>query len=117
MQASLEAESRGKAEAMRAKKKLEQDINELEIAVDVANKDKSDVEKTIKKLQSQIKEMQSQVIKLHKCSFNFVFRKNKQYLSCHQFEEEQRARLEAREQFNIAERRALSMAGGDHGFK
>lgn len=67
MQASLEAESRGKAEAMRAKKKLEQDINELEIAVDVAHKDKSDVEKTIKKLQSQIKEMQSQVLNLHKC--------------------------------------------------
>jgi hypothetical protein len=29
MQASLEAEAKGKAEAMRIKKKLEQDINEL----------------------------------------------------------------------------------------
>ena len=38
MQASLEAEARGKAEALRMKKKLESDINELEIALDHANK-------------------------------------------------------------------------------
>jgi sialic acid synthase SpsE len=34
MQASLEAESKGKAEAMKIKKKLEQDINELEDKTD-----------------------------------------------------------------------------------
>merc|ERR1712000_65962 len=34
LQASLEAESRAKAEALRIKKKLESDINELEIALD-----------------------------------------------------------------------------------
>merc|ERR1719347_240438 len=38
MQASLEVESKGKAEALRLKKKLESDINELEIALDHANK-------------------------------------------------------------------------------
>merc|ERR1712117_396742 len=38
MQASLEAESRAKAEALRIKKKLEADINELEIALDHSNK-------------------------------------------------------------------------------
>ena len=38
MQASLEAEAKGKAEALRMKKKLEQDINELEIALDHSNK-------------------------------------------------------------------------------
>uniref|UniRef100_A0A182R7P8 Myosin motor domain-containing protein n=1 Tax=Anopheles funestus TaxID=62324 RepID=A0A182R7P8_ANOFN len=38
MQASLEAEAKGKAEALRMKKKLEADINELEIALDHANK-------------------------------------------------------------------------------
>merc|ERR1711997_490742 len=38
MAASLEAESRGKAESLRLKKKLESDINELEIALDHANK-------------------------------------------------------------------------------
>jgi myosin heavy chain 6/7 len=38
MQASLEAEANGKAEALRMKKKLEVDINELEIALDHSNK-------------------------------------------------------------------------------
>ena len=38
MQASLEGEQKAKAEALRIKKKLEGDINELEIAVDHANK-------------------------------------------------------------------------------
>merc|ERR1712121_416320 len=50
MQASLEAESKGKAEALRAKKKLESDINELEISLDHANKANSDLQKHIKKL-------------------------------------------------------------------
>merc|ERR1712198_775323 len=51
MQASLEAEAKGKAEALRMKKKLESDINELEIALDHANKANSDLQKHIKKLQ------------------------------------------------------------------
>merc|ERR1719402_1808445 len=50
MQASLEAESKGKADALRAKKKLEADINELEIALDHSNKSNSDLQKHIKKL-------------------------------------------------------------------
>lgn len=55
MQASLEAESKGKADAMRIKKKLEQDINELEIALDSANRQKADMEKNMKRLQQQFK--------------------------------------------------------------
>ena len=51
MQASLEAESRGKAEAMRMKKKLEQDINELEVALDAANRGRAEAEKNIKRYQ------------------------------------------------------------------
>jgi len=61
MQASLEAEARGKAEAMRVKKKLEQDINELEVALDTANRGRADAEKNIKKYQQQIRELQQQV--------------------------------------------------------
>ena len=38
IQASLDSEQRAKAEALRIKKKLEGDINELEIALDHANK-------------------------------------------------------------------------------
>lgn len=54
MQASLEAESKGKAEALRIKKKLEQDINELEVALDVANRAKAEMEKNIKRYQQQV---------------------------------------------------------------
>ncbi len=38
LNASLEAEQKAKGEALRIKKKLEGDINELEIALDHANK-------------------------------------------------------------------------------
>lgn len=54
MQASLEAESKGKAEAMRIKKKLEQDINELEVALDNANRGKAEMEKNCKRYQAHI---------------------------------------------------------------
>ncbi|XP_076340345.1 myosin heavy chain, muscle-like isoform X2 [Tachypleus tridentatus] len=87
MQASLEAESRGKAEALRMKKKLESDINELEIALDHANKANADAQKNIKRYQQQIKELQQAV------------------------EEEQRGRDEAREQYAMAERRSHALQG------
>ena len=54
MQASLEAEARGKAEAIRAKKKLENDINELEMSSDGANRSRAEAEKMIKKYQTQV---------------------------------------------------------------
>ncbi|XP_076329205.1 myosin heavy chain, muscle-like [Tachypleus tridentatus] len=87
MQASLEAEARGKAEALRMKKKLESDINELEIALDHANKANADAQKNIKRYQQQIKELQQSV------------------------EEEQRGRDEAREQYAMAERRSNALHG------
>ena len=58
MQASFEAEARGKTEALRIKKKLEQDINELEVALDGANRGRAESEKNIKKLQQQIRDTQ-----------------------------------------------------------
>ena len=58
MQASLEAEAKGRAEAMRMKKKLEQDINELEIALDQANKANAEAQKTIRRYQAELIEMQ-----------------------------------------------------------
>ena len=51
MQASLEAEQRSKAEALRIKKKLEGEINELEIALDHANKANNEAQKSIKRYQ------------------------------------------------------------------
>merc|ERR1712029_1113758 len=59
MQASLEAESRAKAEALRIKKKLEADINELEIALDHSNKANSEAHKSIKRYQGQLRDTES----------------------------------------------------------
>lgn len=55
MQASLEAEAKGRAEALRLKKKMETDLNEMEIQLDHANKNNSELVKTLKRLQQQIK--------------------------------------------------------------
>ncbi|XP_071512372.1 myosin heavy chain, muscle-like [Panulirus ornatus] len=85
MQASLEAEAKAKAEALRLKKKLESDINELEIALDHSNKANADLQKHIKKLQGELKEQQANI------------------------EEEQRLSSEYREQYGISERRANAL--------
>ena len=61
MQTTLEAEAKGRAEALRLKKKLESDINELEIALDHANKANADAQKNIKLYQEQVKELQLQI--------------------------------------------------------
>merc|ERR1712193_96110 len=54
--ASLENEQRAKAEALRIKKKLEGDINELEIGLDHANKANSEGLKAIKRYQGQLRD-------------------------------------------------------------
>lgn len=57
MQASLEAETKGRAEALRLKKKMETDLNEMEIQLDHANRNNSELVKTLKRLQQQMKVM------------------------------------------------------------
>ena len=72
MQASLEAEARGKAEALRAKKKLENDINDLEVAADGANRGRAEAEKMIKKYQTQVRKLYQTQMKLyHPITDNF----------------------------------------------
>lgn len=58
MQVDLESEVRHKIEALKAKKKLEQIIMDLEGALEVANKSKQEVEKGVKKLQQQTHDLQ-----------------------------------------------------------
>ena len=55
LQASLEAETKGRAEALRMKKKMEGDLNEMEIQLEHANRNNAELVKTLKKLQQQIK--------------------------------------------------------------
>merc|ERR1711997_1388168 len=87
MQASLEAEVRSKTEALRIKKKLESDINELEIALDHANKANAEANKAIKRYQGQLRDVESQ------------------------YEEESRQRREIVEKGGLAERRANALSG------
>ena len=85
MQASLEAEARAKTEALRLKKKLESDINELEIALDHANKANSEAHKSIKRYQNQHREVEGL------------------------YEEETRQRRELAERAGLADRRANAL--------
>merc|ERR1712050_746909 len=87
MQASLETEQRSKAEALRIKKKLEGEINELEIALDHANKANNEAQKAIKRYQGQFREAE--------CALA----------------EEARVRQEMAEKASLADRRANALAG------
>merc|ERR1712115_493415 len=87
LQASLEAEARAKAEALRIKKKLESDINELEIALDHANKANSEAHKSIKRYQGQLRDVEGL------------------------YEEETRQRREISEKAGLADRRANALQG------
>merc|ERR1712042_87613 len=61
MQAALEAESKGKVEALRMKKKLEADVNDLDIALEHANAGAMETQATIKKFQNQVRDAQVKV--------------------------------------------------------
>merc|ERR1712156_58805 len=85
--ASLEGEQRAKGEALRIKKKLESDINELEIALDHANKANAEGQKAIKRYQGQLRD------------------------TIQGYEEQARGRQEVMEAVGIAERKANAMSG------
>jgi len=85
MQSALEQESKGKAEALRMKKKLESDVGELEVSLDHANAANIETQKVIKRYHQQIRDVQGKL------------------------EEEQRAKEVCRDQFIAADRRAHSM--------
>merc|ERR1712098_498401 len=85
--ASLEGEQRAKGEALRIKKKLESDINELEIALDHANKANAEGMKAIKRYQGQLRD------------------------TIQAYEAESRARQQVTEQVGISERKAAALAG------
>merc|ERR1711971_752910 len=85
--ASLEGEQRAKGEALRIKKKLESDINELEIALDHANKANAEGQKAIKRYQGQLRD------------------------TIQGFEDQARGRQEVMEAVGIAERKAGALSG------
>jgi len=87
LDASLEAEQKAKAEALRVKKKLEGDINELEIGLDHANKANAEGLKAVKRYQAQLRE------------------------TIQQYEDEAQARAVVTEQVGISERKSNALAG------
>ena len=85
MQSALETEAKGKAEALRMKKKLEADVGELEMSLEHANAANMETQKTIKRYHQQIREAQAHL------------------------EDEQRTKEVCRDQLIAADRRAHSM--------
>merc|ERR1712102_13739 len=61
MQGALEQESRGKAEALRMKKKLEADVAELDVSLEHANAANVETQKTIKQYHSKIRDAQAKL--------------------------------------------------------
>ncbi|XP_063749521.1 putative uncharacterized protein MYH16 isoform X2 [Eleginops maclovinus] len=91
LKASLDVEMNGKAEGLKLKKKLEANILELELQVDLLTKNNTELNKNSKKMQQQMKELQAQL------------------------EEEERSHEECREEHAAMERRCtllVSEAGG-----
>uniref|UniRef100_A0A3Q2TYC2 Myosin-7 n=1 Tax=Fundulus heteroclitus TaxID=8078 RepID=A0A3Q2TYC2_FUNHE len=58
MQASLEAESRSRSEAVRLKKKMESDLNAMEVQLAYTNRQAAESQRIIRHLQTQVKEQQ-----------------------------------------------------------
>jgi len=85
--ASLEAEQRAKSEGLRIKKKLESDINELEIALDHSNKANSEGQKAIKRYQGNLRD------------------------TIQSYEDETRSRQEVMEAVGISERKSNALSG------
>merc|ERR1712072_182452 len=84
MQSALETESKGKAEALRMKRKLESDVTELEMSLEHANAANVETQKVIKRYHQQIRDVQAKL------------------------EDEQRAKEVCRDQLIAGDRRAHS---------
>uniref|UniRef100_A0A2K6N6C0 Myosin-6 n=1 Tax=Rhinopithecus bieti TaxID=61621 RepID=A0A2K6N6C0_RHIBE len=61
LQTSLDAEARSRNEALRVKKKMEGDLNEMEIQLSHANRMAAEAQKQVKSLQSLLKDTQIQL--------------------------------------------------------
>ncbi|XP_068437510.1 myosin-6-like [Clinocottus analis] len=61
LQSSLEAETRSRNEALRVKKKMEGDLNEMEIQLSLANRQASEAQKQLKGVHAHLKDVQLQL--------------------------------------------------------
>lgn len=66
MQATLDAEAKSRNEAVRLRKKMEGDLNEMEVQLNHANRQASESQKLLRNLQVQIKvSPYSSMIRIH----------------------------------------------------
>uniref|UniRef100_A0A8P4JVD4 Myosin-6 n=1 Tax=Dicentrarchus labrax TaxID=13489 RepID=A0A8P4JVD4_DICLA len=61
LQSSLEAETRSRIEALRVKKKMEGDLNEMEIQLSQANRQAAEAQKQLKGVHTHLKDLQLQL--------------------------------------------------------
>lgn len=78
MQATLDAEAKSRNEAVRLKKKMEGDLNEIEVQLNHANRQASESQKLLRNLQVQVKvcPSSSQLMNLPDASASLVNRTN-----------------------------------------
>ena len=69
LQSSLEAETRSRNEALRLKKKMEGDLNEMEIQLSQANRQAAEAQKQLKAVHAHLKVKWGQT--LHFCSHHY----------------------------------------------
>lgn len=81
MQATLDAEAKSRNEAVRLRKKMEGDLNEIEVQLNHANRQAAESQKLLRNLQVQIKVCLAPPIHLPEASAP-VFKKQTHFLVC-----------------------------------
>jgi len=73
IQQNLETEARLKMEAVVVRKRLEQDITELELTLEGVNKARADTEKSLKQYQQQVDDLETLLEEEQKSKFDNLF--------------------------------------------
>ena len=73
LQSALESETRSRNEAMRLKKKMEGDLNEMEIQLSQANRQAAEAQKQLKSVHAHLKVKEKETMTVVRCFlFNLI---------------------------------------------
>lgn len=81
MQATLDAEAKSRNEAVRLRKKMEGDLNEIEVQLNHANRQAAESQKLLRNLQVQIKVRLAPLVRLPQASPS-IFKKQTHSIIC-----------------------------------
>lgn len=73
MQSTLDSEIRSRNDALRLKKKMEGDLNEMEIQLSHANRQAAETQKQLRNVQGQLKVLSSSPIELYQFTKMVIF--------------------------------------------